>query len=398
MRPTIIRDSLFVKPDSHGNIYLSARSDTHWWIWKWAKIHYLPFSTNALSSVNVSLTRYKSGILTLDNQTGVIAFGNTTNKLDKYPLSINPSSIGIDNARLLYINSSNRLDIYSLNGPLVKSYKITNEIIDGLMTEKGYIVKTINKKGYNSYVLHNAKGVSDIKESDFTVKGWAVDRIRIPAPDGSFDVAGIDIKFKGKSVRQFKYGEKDTILTAKVLDIDEMGFIWLKVVYRDGLDGSVKGEILKFNAKGDYQNRIYLDQSTSFEDPRQDTVVMNEETVYQVNGNKLIKYEKEKIVVPGLDESRARVIDYLNKKAYTGNKMKYTETDMAVPFDLEEDLMKLDIDFNTLLVNEIYARKGMKFNEELWKGLFGKVKWYKIGKGKVTLSGMEKSNAEMLGK
>jgi len=399
-RGNIICEKLLWKPDSDGNFYYSARSNTHWWIWKWAKVHYLPFVTNELSGSNYLMAKYKNSLALMDTGRGVLTLSGRAIELKNYiPGSF---AMGFDQRDNLYLLSSNQISIYSINGTLLDFYPVTNEIEDYVISEKGCVVNYMDRKGVSQYILYLPEGEKKVSEAEMELNGWRVDKIRILAPDKSFDVAGIDIRYMGKSIREFKYGEKDNILQARILSLDEKGNVWVKVVYTDGLsgelDGKTKGEIIKFNNKGEYQNRIYLDSEAGFNDPFQDTVVINENEVYQLDGSRLIKYEKEKIEVPGLEESKSRIIDFLNKKVYTGNKRKYSDEDKAIPYDIEEDLMKLDIDYNQLLINEIYARRGYVFKEEKWREIFSKTKWYKPRKEKFVLSKLEKANMEMLAK
>ena len=57
-----------------------------------------------------------------------------------------------------------------------------------------------------------------------------------------------------------------------------------------------------------------------------------------------------------------RVIgDYLNRKEYKGNEVRYTQKDLTVPPEVDRALEVVGVSMYTLLRNEMFARHGYRF-------------------------------------
>jgi len=69
---------------------------------------------------------------------------------------------------------------------------------------------------------------------------------------------GIEIKKGNESVRKFKYYYQDTLYTVQNLGLDDKNNIYVYVNWFDWLTKDKMKEVVKFNTKGEFQNRINL--------------------------------------------------------------------------------------------------------------------------------------------
>jgi hypothetical protein len=69
---------------------------------------------------------------------------------------------------------------------------------------------------------------------------------------------GIEIKKGNQSIRKFKYYYQDTLYTVQNLGVDDKNNIYVYVNWFDWLTKEKMKEVVKFNTKGEFQNRISL--------------------------------------------------------------------------------------------------------------------------------------------
>lgn len=72
-----------------------------------------------------------------------------------------------------------------------------------------------------------------------------------------------------------------------------------------------------------------------------------------------------------------RIVEYLNQKPYTADKVALTENDLKVDDKLDRALAYAGISVYTLLRNEPFARHGYTFKDKVLQDIFSGTAWYK---------------------
>ncbi len=72
---------------------------------------------------------------------------------------------------------------------------------------------------------------------------------------------GIEIKKENQSIRKFKYYYQDTLYTVQNLGLDDKNNIYIYVNWFDWLTKDKMKEVVKFNTKGEFQNRIRIENA-----------------------------------------------------------------------------------------------------------------------------------------
>ncbi len=72
---------------------------------------------------------------------------------------------------------------------------------------------------------------------------------------------GIEIKKNNQSIRKFKYYYQDTLYTVRNLGLDDKNNIYVYVNWFDWLTKDKMKEVVKFNTKGEFQNRIRIENA-----------------------------------------------------------------------------------------------------------------------------------------
>ncbi len=158
--------------------------------------------------------------------------------------------------------------------PVVSSeyVRVKNKTVPGIITTDKVNLDKVKistdgdlcyKSGENWYKQKYIQGMefekSDVKDfikpdENITVKSYAeyeeIDPLELER--------GIEIKKVNESIRKFKYYYQDTLYTVQNLGSDDKNNIYVYVNWFDWLTKDKMKEVVKFNTKGEFQNRISL--------------------------------------------------------------------------------------------------------------------------------------------
>ena len=80
---------------------------------------------------------------------------------------------------------------------------------------------------------------------------------------------------------------------------------------------------------------------------------------------------------PEPNSYQKKIVEYLNQKPYTADKVALTENDLKVDGELDKALAYAGVSVYTLLRNESFARHGYIFKDKVLQDIFSRTAWYK---------------------
>lgn len=310
------------------------------------------------------------------------------------PEAVNAKAFVYNNS--FYVMNSNEITVYDDGFKILKKIKEKKKYILGYQnTVKGLAVLYMNTNGMEEWRLLDNNG-NTIKTSP-SISGITGEYLIIGSKNfqnryNTPDIPYIGIYYGGKLIREWRYGEKDIIHKAKVLNISENNELYIQVKYFNFISNQNYSELLKYDAAGKFLNRIEGGENARF-------TADKEGNIFAVEDGVLKKYEYGPFQWSiAAEQAVGNIALYLDGKIYSGNKTVYNKKIFKVPESLMESLQDISMDWRELLRDEIYARKGSRFDNPVVTRIFEGTKWYKPARSKVALTGVEKVNAEMLGK
>jgi len=310
--PPIIEDKLIelykqIKIDPYGNIYIQGLKPSEYFIFKYPKIHYKPVVVSKMPAKRIpgnayNVAEYTSAPQGKIKESGfkLLKDGKEIYKLETSGLSTvkylgkdklgqywvyyeSPRKKKVDKKYIVDGNNKDWFIMKKERGRFFKkgiwytvlcsiNLRMLSKSIPGIINENMIDFDKV-KVGSDGNLYYKDKGKwyrqENIQQMDFTatdVQSFAgIEKdIKVEPYTNYEDVApielerGIEIKKGNESIRKFKYYSQDTLYTVKNLGLDDKNNIYVYVNWFDWLTKDKMKEVVKFNTKGEFQNRINL--------------------------------------------------------------------------------------------------------------------------------------------
>lgn len=293
-----------------------------------------------------------------------------------------------------FLITSNQTFLYNRDFKPLTNITFKNRLINACMKAKsGLALELIQTNSDTEWVLIDDKG--QIKQKSPVLSGilndYALAGIKKFSPKRNAPYTPfISVVNGGNTVQEWKYGEKDRVKSTRLLNMDEEQNLYIEVKLFDSDSGKDKTELLKFGSSGKFLNRIEAPADARF-------AVGDKGEIASVEGGTVKKYSYEPMLLSTIAKQSAEKIGkYLSEKTYTGDKLVYTQKDLALPEGLRENLDDINLDWKGLLKSEILARNGEVFKDPIYEMVFSNASWYKPKQGENKLNDLEKANIELL--
>jgi len=296
-----------IETDPYGNIYIQGLKPSEYFILKYSKIHYIPVLVAKMSAKKTpgsvyNVAEYTSAPQGKIKESGfkLLKDGKEIYKLETSGLSTvkylgkdklgqywvyyeSPRKKKVDKKYIVDGNNKDWFIMKKERGRFFKkgiwytvlcsiNLRMLSKSIPGIINENMIDFDKV-KVGSDGNLYYKDKGKwyrqENIQQMDFTatdVQSFAgIEKdIKVEPYTNYEDVApielerGIEIKKGNESIRKFKYYSQDTLYTVKNLGLDDKNNIYVYVNWFDWLTKDKMKEVVKFNTKGEFQNRINL--------------------------------------------------------------------------------------------------------------------------------------------